>query len=258
MYQGRTFTREQVFVCGDYLDGDIYPVFQPPGKRRKKCKPTSEIQARLNQKHAERSLTRIVHTNFTPDDYALHLTYHDTPQTEDEAKRLVRNYLRALRRRYAALGLTFKYVLSTEYGKKGGRIHHHLILSGGFDRDEIERMWEYGYANTKRLQFREDGVTGLSHYIAKERKGAKRWSGSRNLEKPACAQYDGRVTMEELDALAGEDEGAVQQWLEERFPDFEAVCCDPYRNNINRGVYIHFEMRRRSELLRGPRGGARL
>ena len=26
MYRGRTFNRERVYMCGDYLDGDIYPV----------------------------------------------------------------------------------------------------------------------------------------------------------------------------------------------------------------------------------------
>ena len=48
MYTGRTFNRESVYVCGDYMDGDIYPVFQAPGKRRSRCKPTSEIQQRKN------------------------------------------------------------------------------------------------------------------------------------------------------------------------------------------------------------------
>ena len=33
MYKGRNFNRESVYVCGDYIDGDIYPVFQPAGKR---------------------------------------------------------------------------------------------------------------------------------------------------------------------------------------------------------------------------------
>ena len=58
MYQGRTFIRESVYVCGNYMDADIYPVFQKPGRRRSRCKPTSEIQKRLNQKNAEKRLTR--------------------------------------------------------------------------------------------------------------------------------------------------------------------------------------------------------
>lgn len=84
MYQGRTFIRESVYVCGNYMDADIYPVFQKPGRRRSRCKPTSEIQRRLNQKNAEKRLTRLVHTNFTEDDIALHLTYR--PGEEPETK----------------------------------------------------------------------------------------------------------------------------------------------------------------------------
>ena len=102
MYQGRTFIRESVYVCGNYMDADIYPVFQKPGRRRSRCKPTSEIQRRLNQKNAEKRLTRLVHTNFTEDDVALHLTYRpgEEPETKEGAQRDLQNYIRRLKRRY--------------------------------------------------------------------------------------------------------------------------------------------------------------
>ena len=74
MYQGRYFTRSRVNVCGDYIDADIYPVFQPAGKRRKKCKPTSEIQKKLNQRNAAKHLVHMVRSNFGPEDMAEHLT----------------------------------------------------------------------------------------------------------------------------------------------------------------------------------------
>ena len=165
MYQGRTFIRESVYVCGNYMDADIYPVFQKPGRRRSRCKPTSEIQRRLNQKNAEKRLTRLVHTNFTEDDIALHLTYRpgEEPETKEGAQRDLQNYIRRLKRRYTKLGKEFKYISCTEYGKKTNRIHHHLIISGGLDRDEIEKLWGRGYANSIRLQFGPDGVTGLAH-----------------------------------------------------------------------------------------------
>lgn len=106
MYRGRTFNRERVYVCGDYLDGDIYPVFQKPGERRKRCRPTSEIQKKLNQRNAAKRLTRIVHMNFTSRDLALHLTYDPahTPESAEDALRIVQNYLRTLKRRYRKIG----------------------------------------------------------------------------------------------------------------------------------------------------------
>ena len=220
MYQGRTFIRESVYVCGNYMDADIYPVFQKPGRRRSRCNPTSEIQKRLNQKNAEKRLTRLVHTNFTEDDIALHLTYRpgEEPETKEGAQRDLQNYIRRLKRRYTKLGKEFKYISCTEYGKKTNRIHHHLIISGGLDRDEIEKLWGRGYANSIRLQFGPDGVTGLAHYIAKDKLFFRHWNQSRNLVQPEPAQYDGKITLDEVGNLvdAIEEKYAWVQ-LEQRY-----------------------------------------
>lgn len=248
MYRGRTFNRERVYVCSNYLDGDIYPVFQKPGERRKRCRPTSEIQKKLNQRNAAKRLTRIVHMNFTSRDLALHLTYDPahTPESAEDALRIVQNYLRTLKRRYRKIGVEFKYILSTEKGGRGGRIHHHLIISGGLDRDTLESLWGRGYANSKRLQFSDEGVSGLTHYITKDDASYKRWSGSRNLVQPEAATSDGKLTMDEIEELAeAVEDGLGYEWFEERYPDFELVSCECIRNSMNRGAYIHFEMRRR-------------
>ena len=248
MYKGKTFNREQVYVCGEYMDADIYPVFQKPGARRKRCKPTSEIQAKLNQRNAEKKLTRLVHNNFTENDIALHLTYRngEEPENEADALRVLGNFIKRLKRRYKKAGKELKYISCTEYGKKTGRVHHHLIINGGYDRDEIEKLWGRGYANSKRLQFEEDGVTGLAHYIAKDKHFFKRWNQSRNLDIPEAAQYDGQLNMDDIAEIKEAiDSKSAYQYFEERYPDFELVEAVYTQNNINRGIYIHFEMRRR-------------
>lgn len=248
MYKGRTFNREQVYVCGEYMDADIYPVFQKPGARRKRCKPTSEIQAKLNQRNAEKKLTRLVHNNFTENDIALHLTYRngEEPENEADALRVLGNFIKRLKRRYKKAGKELKYISCTEYGKKTGRVHHHLIINGGYDRDEIEKLWGRGYANSKRLQFEEDGVTGLARYIAKDKHFFKRWNQSRNLDIPEPAQYDGQLNMDDIAEIKEAIESkSAYQYFEERYPDFELVEAVYTQNNINRGIYIHFEMRRR-------------
>ena len=248
MYKGKTFNREQVYVCGEYMDADIYPVFQKPGARRKRCKPTSEIQAKLNQRNAEKKLTRLVHNNFTENDIALHLTYRngEEPENEADALRVLSNFIKRLKRRYKKAGKELKYISCTEYGKKTGRVHHHLIINGGYDRDEIEKLWGRGYANSKRLQFEEDGVTGLARYIAKDKHFFKRWNQSRNLDIPEAAQYDGQLNMDDIAEIKEAiDSKSAYQYFEERYPDFELVEAVYTQNNINRGIYIHFEMRRR-------------
>lgn len=248
MYKGKTFNREQVYVCGEYMDADIYPVFQKPGARRKRCKPTSEIQAKLNQRNAEKKLTRLIHNNFTENDIALHLTYRngEEPENEADALRVLGNFIKRLKRRYKKAGKELKYISCTEYGKKTGRVHHHLIINGGYDRDEIEKLWGRGYANSKRLQFEEDGVTGLARYIAKDKHFFKRWNQSRNLDIPEAAQYDGQLNMDDIAEIKEAiDSKSAYQYFEERYPDFELVEAVYTQNNINRGIYIHFEMRRR-------------
>lgn len=248
MYKGKTFNREQVYVCGEYMDADIYPVFQKPGARRKRCKPTSEIQAKLNQRNAEKKLTRLVHNNFTENDIALHLTYRngEEPENEADALRVLGNFIKRLKRRYKKAGKELKYISCTEYGKKTGRVHHHLIINGGYDRDEIEKLWGRGYANSKRLQFEEDGVTGLARYIAKDKHFFKRWNQSRNLDIPEAAQYDGQLNTDDIAEIKEAiDSKSAYQYFEERYPDFELVEAVYTQNNINRGIYIHFEMRRR-------------
>lgn len=247
MYKGRTFIRSTVHVCGGYLDGAIYPVYQPAGKRRSRCRPTSEIQKRLNQRNAEKKLTRIVHQNFCEADIVLHLTFRPgrEPESLEAGKRELRNYLGRLRRLYRKNGLALKYITVAEYGKRGGRLHFHLILSGGVDRDALEKLWGNGYANSKRLQFEEDGACALVRYILKDRVTYKRWSGSRNLIQPEPQVKDGAVTLSEVEEMRDAiDSRNAWACFERLYPGYrltEAVC---EQNGVNRGWYIRFEMRR--------------
>ena len=89
-------------------------------------------------------LTRLVHSNFTEGDIALHLTYRpgEEPQTEEEAQHILSNYIRRLKRRYAKLGLELKYISCTEYRKdRTAECTTMSLLSGGLDRDTIEKVW---------------------------------------------------------------------------------------------------------------------
>lgn len=252
-YQGRTFVRETAYVCGDYMDADIYPVFQRPGQRRARSKPTSAIQEKLNTRNAERKFVRLANLNFSGGDYALHLTYAEQPESAEEACRLVRNYIRRINRRRKKAGLEpCKYLLTTERGKKSGRVHHHLIISGGLSRDEMENVWGLGTANCLRLQFDADsGITGLGTYITKQRSMYKRWSGSRNLQQPEPIQRDGAVSLDELDELGQMAEaGLGYDELERMYPGWRCVECEGFRNDVNRGWYVRARLVRCTEARR--------
>lgn len=247
MYKGRWFIRENVYICGDYMDADIYPVFQSVGKRRSKCNPTSEIQEKLNQRNAEKKLTRLIHTNFTEEDIALHLTYRDgcVPNTPEEAQKDLYNFIRRIKRRYKKIEIDFKYISCTEYGKSNGRVHHHLIASGGLDRDLVEKLWGRGYANSKRLQFEDNGVAGLAHYVAKDKNFYKRWNQSKNLIQPEPFVRDAAISQKELSVMENAIESKkAWQYFSALYPEFTLTDAAASRNAVNKGTYIHYEMRK--------------
>ena len=245
MYKGRFFIRQQLWLCGDYMEISTYPVWQKAGRRRKKCRPTSAVQERLNRKNREMRLTRLIHMNFTESDIAVHLTYSDKVDQE-EARRHITNFTARLKRRMAKAGLELRYILVTEAGKRSGRIHHHLIINGGLDRDEIEKLWGKGWANTKRLQFGDDGVSSLARYMVKGGVGYKAWSASRNLSKPEPVETDGGITMgdieEQTDAI---DHKRQYEYFESVYPEFELVESEYSKNSVNRGTYIYVMMKRK-------------
>ncbi len=223
------FIREKKTDCADYREVDIIPRTEKAeeatrgkkGKRRKAKKPK---QNALNDKNAKRYLVQLANGNFNIGDLHTSCTYSEDnlPGTVEEAEKIVNNYLRRIAYRRQKLGLgPLKYILVTEYkftkeGKQLKRIHHHIIMNGGMDRDEVEMMWSaqrinwkkadgadkkeaaayrdsierLGWVNADRLQMNENGIEGLCRYIVKDPQGKKRYSSSRNLERPETKRED--------------------------------------------------------------------
>ncbi len=117
----RTVYREKRYYCGEYLDVFIFPVYSSgkKGSRGKRGKPTSAAQKKLNQRHREEKLVRLLHANFTPEDLELHLTHEEQPEDDEAAKRELANFLRRVRRYRKKHGLPpLKYIAVTERGEK--------------------------------------------------------------------------------------------------------------------------------------------
>ena len=237
----RTVYREKKYVCGEYLDVFIYPVFEagaPSGGKRVKRKPSTEAQKKLNRRHREEKLVRLLHANFTLDDLEIHLTYKGAqPENDEEAARLVRNYIRCVQRRRKKLDLPpLKYIVVTERGKRGGRYHHHLTLSGGIDRDELEKLWTHGYANSRRLQFTEEGLAGLGHYIVKSPVGKKAWTASKNLVDSEPRTRDGRISGRKARELAENIQDNTR--FEKLYPGYLMSAAEAFHNDVNGGCYL--------------------
>lgn len=240
----RTVYREKKYTCGEYLDVFIYPVFETGkhrGGKREKRKPSTEAQKKLNQRHREEKLVRLLRANFTPEDLEIHLTYRGKqPESDEEAARNQRNYIRRIQRLRKKMGLPpLKYIAVTERGKRGGRYHHHITVNGGIDRDTLESMWEYGYANSRRLQFTEDGLAGLGNYIVKSPAGKKAWTASKNLVDPEPVTRDGRISGGKARELAKSlESGEKFAKFERLYPGYLLSGAEAFHNDVNGGCYL--------------------
>ena len=108
----KTIYREKRYYCGEYLDVYIFPTYRQSNGRRSRSKPTTAAQKKLNQRHREEKLVRLLHANFTPDDLEIHLTYTVQPESEEEAARNARNYIRRIQRMRKKAGLPpLKYIV---------------------------------------------------------------------------------------------------------------------------------------------------
>lgn len=241
--------REKMYICGDYADVYIYPVYpnilRPSGRRRSRRAPTRAVQEKLNRRHRAEKLSRLMNANFTEEDLAVTLTYAINPDSDEVAVKDIQKWLRRVRYRCKKAGIVLKYIWTMERSGKG-RYHFHVVLSGGLDRDELEELWGHGYANSKRLQFDDNGLTALSRYMTKsvkdEEKAAYRaYNPSKNLIDPEPTYSDSRVrSRKRAAALAEEDFGA---W-HELYPDYQIADLQPFFSDEYGSIYIFARLRR--------------
>lgn len=234
---------ERVTYCGDYLMVQLYPAraLSAKGSRQKRYRVSREVQTRLNRKNACRKLCGLLHTNFTPKDTALHLTYsaEHQPRTAEEAHRNLYNFIRRMKRAWSkATGqepAVFKYVEVVEIGRKG-KIHHHLVISGGMKNADIQKVWKMGSTRAEALRFDENGISGLTSYITKDnlRIRYRSWSASKNLVKPLTELHYDRIAIET--ALYINENPLYYSNIEQLYPGY-TVC--PYSVEVSADTLYH-------------------
>lgn len=134
-----------------------------------------------------------------------------------------------------------KYVAVTQRGKKKGRHHHVAIrVEKGIDWDELEKLWTktkgHGYANTRRLQFTENGIAGLGHYIMNSHVGKKAWTASKNLVIPEPRTRDGRISGRKARELAEKIQDNTE--FERLYPGWLMSNAEAFHNDVNGGCYL--------------------
>ena len=267
----KNFIREKRIYCGkEWLEVDIVPVTNMPEAGKGKTKESSQAQKNLNDKRSKRRFVQIANANFGEDDLHISATYNEEhlPMTLKEAEKNVHNYLDRVKRRMKRVtGQDLKYMLVTEYTPdeededKAVRIHHHIIINGGLNRDDLELMWsttrinwnkandrEYrkkidyiGFVNCDRLQPNENGIEGLVNYINKRKKGCKKWSTSMNLEKPKEKKNDHKYSFRKLRELAKTPEDK-EVWRKQ-YPGYEPTKID-FQYNDYTGWSCYLRLRK--------------
>jgi hypothetical protein len=248
--------REQRFICGDFLEVNIFPVFRTVSSGRSTVrKPTRETQKRLNGLNRARECNRVICANFTSSDYYLTLTFKGDAPDEFRARKDFENFLARTARSMKRKGLPKpKWIKSVEVGKRSGRVHCHLILSGGLSPMELQKLWGRGYIDCKPLMFSADGVMALAKYFVKEIKNeagdghkVKSWSCSRNCIRPVPKNNDYRYSKRRAAELALERENS--RFLEKLYPEYFFAGCEPFYNDNSGLYYLHLRFYRKNARL---------
>ena len=215
--------RTKTYICGNYKHVYMYPVLSTGGRgRRKRYKPTSEVQAAVNARHAEKRLEMILETNFDSNDYFFTSTYlpEKRPKNDTEAMKEAKNFIRRIKYRCKKKGLPDpKAVWCTELSKEHRLYHHHFVIKCGLSYDELAAVWGKGRTNGGKLHFDSDGMSGLSKYLPKEPVGEVRYHATRNLNKPVEQQNDG-TSQKEFNRIFDEVYFHQRSELENRYRDY--------------------------------------
>lgn len=220
--------RQKIIHCGKgtktyYREIDIHMGKSVPRQRGPKRKRSLPKQERLNFKNSQRHLNQVCKSSFTGCDYREDLTYDDTwlPDSLKMGQKYVDSYIRKVNRVRKKKGLEPARWICVDEGFDGhGRPHHHLLISGGLDRDTMESLWytgrgknaeSLGMASTETLKFDSSGIEGLIKYITKQALKDYRDKGT-----------EGQLSLADLDAGVSEEDivnpssGSRRRWRQSK------------------------------------------
>lgn len=247
---GRMGYRTRTIKAGPRLEVEIYPIFgrENTGRlRAAKKNMTPEAVQRNNEERSRRKLIQLIDANFTEKDYHVTLTYAGTPPAYEKARADVKNFLRAVKRKREQRGLDelkYVYTIEDEQDGKRKRIHIHAIMNGGISREELERIWERGYANVDNLQPDENGLEAIARYITKQQKNRRKWARSRNMTQPKVRTSDTKVSNARVRRLAVDFPHSAKEIMEKLYPQYTHTKTIMRFSDVVDGAYIRCVMRR--------------
>lgn len=180
-------------LVGEVKEYHTYKYQSKNEQRREKREVSPAEMALINEYNAARKLRILLNANFKADDSYLTLTYQGTLPDVEQAKKYFKKFNRKLRDFYKKLGISLKYIGTTEF--KGKRIHHHLLINAadGVKKSRLQKFWEHGFVKKEDFGGLPDDCERLADYFIKEsnntfntesRVHGLRWISSKNLVHP--------------------------------------------------------------------------
>lgn len=257
LYRTSTYKSTNVKDNTTLLESMVYPSFKAKADmpKTKKKRETSPSQTNLNDKNARRYLIRLANINFGKGDIWATFGWNDEllPGTYEEAKKDVVNFIRRINRKRKKLGLeNAKYIYIIAF-EEYTRPHFHLLISGGIDRDELEKMWgKCDRPNTRNIAPDENFLlTGLATYITQNPHGTKRWCPSKNLKKPDEPKRSySKFSKSKVEKMAFDFE-TLKAEMEKAYPGYTFLDAEAKHNTVNAAFYIYARMVKKGEKPKG-------
>lgn len=244
--------RTKTIRSGEHIEVMVYPIWStaptlPDGAPVRK---SAAAIARANAENARKHFERKMNTNFCDLDYRVDLTYADDFLPDaGQARQDVQNYLRRVKYACRKAGLSQPRYMGVSEGKREGsrqkRVHHHIVISCGLSRDDLESIWKKGRVRTDRLQADRFGYTALARYLLKEPEGAKRYFCSRNLKEPTVTVSDTKLSIRKAERIAQAAEESAPAIFQQLYKGCEFLDCQVKRTDFVAGVYISVRLRKR-------------
>lgn len=245
--------KKRLITAGRLVIGVSYSVASlqdGPRARAEKLQYSSAARDAINLRCSCQKLEVILAANFTKRDLFVTLTYDDEhlPASRADAVGLLRRFLGKLRAIRKRRGQTLKYIYVTEQlSAEGGRLHHHLVLSGtGADVEEIRSLWPHGsdlQVDPLEVGGNDDSYGTVAKYMTKEpaalgkaEVGARNWTPSLGLLHPKPETED----MADNETLCAPPEAYILS------------APPPLRGEYSEFVYIKYLLPERKEEIPHP------
>ena len=279
---GGTSTR--TIRAGDSLEVECFQIIHvnQDAKREARRRASTKAQENLNLKNARKQIRRLMETNFTAEDFVLHPTFNygfvdraftnmddelraweesGFPMHDDDARRIMKNYIARIRRLIRRKGgnpADFKYIYVIETTREPrdsdfralpARYHYHMVISslGILNADDLASLWPYGYTKAEPLDFRFNGLEGLSKYITKQRRFTRRWARSKNLKEPEIKVSSRKVSRRRAAQIAADVQANAREIFEKIYPGYTLEEAEVKYSDFVAGAYIYARMRRRTD-----------